>query len=163
MAENKEITKRGASSLWEPFEGMRGFQRAMSHFVDDFFNGGHWRDWELDMPKGTTAWFPVVDIEETDKEYVFKADVPGLEKENVNVEVNQGMLIIRGERKEQREEKGKGYIRKEHAYGSFNRTFALPGDAKVDAVKAEYKNGVLTIRVGRAEELKPKSVKVEVQ
>lgn len=162
MADKTELTKReGDGHLWDPFEGMRGMQRAMSHFFDDFLNGGRWREWE--MQGGSATWFPVVDIEETDKEYVFKADIPGLEKENVTVEIDKGMLTIRGERKEDKEDKAKGYIRKEHFYGTFQRTFALPSDVKADGAKADYKNGVLTVRLARAEELKPKSVKVQVQ
>lgn len=167
MAEKKEIAKREevrpSWALWDPFQEMSGLQRAMSHMFGDFFNGGRFKDWGFDLEGGRAGWFPAVDVEEKDKEYVFTADVPGLQKDDVNVEIDKGLLKIRGERKEDKEEKGKNFLRKEHFYGSFNRVFPLPTDAKTDDVKADYKNGVLTIRVARAEELKPKSVKINVQ
>lgn len=166
MSDKKEIAKkedRPRFALWDPFQEMSGLQRAMSHIFGDFFSGGRFRDWGFDLEGGRAGWFPTVDVEETDKAYVFKADVPGLAKEDVNVEVEKGLLKIRGERKEDKEQKGKNYLRKEHFYGSFHRSFPLPADAKTEDVKAEYKNGVLTIRVARAEELKPKSVKIDIQ
>ena len=167
MSDKKEITTRKESrpswALWDPFTEVRGLQRAMSHLFGDYFNGGRFSDWGFDLEGGKAGWFPAVDVQETDKEYVFTADVPGLSKDDVNVEVEKGLLKIRGERKEDKEEKGKNYLRKEHFYGSFNRNFPLPADAKTEDVKADYKNGVLTIRVARTEELKPKSVKINVQ
>jgi HSP20 family protein len=131
---------------------MTSLQRTMSRLFGGF-----------DLEGGRAGYFPAVDVAETEKEYVFTADVPGLQKDDVHVEVDKGLLKIRGERKEHKEEKGKNFLRKEHFYGSFNRIFPLPADAKTDNVKADYKNGVLTVRVVRAEELKPKSVKIDVQ
>ena len=160
MTEKKEIAKKEGP---DPFEEMRGFRHALSHLFGDFFNGGRLADWALDLDGGRASWFPAVNVEETDKEYVFTADVPGLQKDDLNVEVDKGLLKIRGERKESKEEKAKGYIRKEQFYGSFNRAFALPNDAKTDDVKADYRNGVLTIRLARAEALKPKNVKINIQ
>ena len=166
MAEKKEIARKEVSpgwGLWDPFEELSGWQRAMSRLFGDVFNGGRLRELGFDLEGGRAGWFPAVDVEETDKEYLFTADIPGLEKDDVNVEVEKGLLKIRGERKEEKEEKGKNFLRKEHFYGRFDRSFPLPADAKTEDVKADYKKGVLTIHVPRAEELKPKTVKVNIE
>jgi len=107
-------------------------------------------------------WSPLVDITEDEKEYLIKAELPEIKKEEVKVTVQEDVLTISGERKYEKEEKGKKYHRVERAYGSFMRSFTLPEDADGAKVAAEFKDGVLKIHLPKSEKAKPKSVDVKV-
>ncbi len=107
-------------------------------------------------------WSPLADITEDDKEYLIKAELPDVKKEDVKVTVENGVLTISGERKFEKEEKKKRYHRVERAYGTFVRSFTLPDDADANNVNAEFKNGVLTVHVGKSESAKPKQIEVKV-
>ena len=107
-------------------------------------------------------WAPLADITEDDKEYVIKAELPDVKKEEVKVTVENGTLTISGERKFEKEEKKKKYHRVERSYGSFVRSFTLPDQADSSKVKAEFKNGMLTVRVPKNEKAKPKQIEVNV-
>jgi HSP20 family protein len=107
-------------------------------------------------------WAPLVDISEDDKEYLIKAELPEVKKENVRVTAEEGTLTIMGERKFEKEEKGKKYHRVERAYGSFGRTFSLPDDASPGKVSAEFKDGVLTVHLAKNEKAKPQQIEVKV-
>ena len=111
---------------------------------------------------GFADWTPAVDVSEDEKEYLIKAELPEVKREDVKVTVENGMLRITGERKFEKEEKDKKYHRIERAYGSFERTFALPEDAKADAVAAEFKEGVLKVHLPKSEQAKPKPLDVKV-
>ncbi len=107
-------------------------------------------------------WSPTVDILENENDIVLKADVPGIDLKDIDIQLENGMLTIKGERKFENTENGKGYHRVERSYGSFARTFALPDSVDPEKVKADYKGGVLTVTLGKKEVAKPRSVKVEV-
>jgi HSP20 family protein len=107
-------------------------------------------------------WSPLADITEDDKEYLVKAELPDVRKEDVKVTVENGILMISGERKFEKEEKKKKYHRVERAYGSFVRSFSLPDDADAAKVKAEFKDGVLTVHLPKNEKAKPKQIEVKV-
>ena len=107
-------------------------------------------------------WSPLVDITEDDKEYLIKADLPEVKKEDVKLTVQDDVMSISGERKYEKEEKGKKYHRVERAYGSFMRSFTLPEDADGSKVNAEYKEGVLKVHLPKSEKAKPKSIEVKV-
>ena len=108
-------------------------------------------------------WSPLVDISEDEKEYVVKAELPEMKKEDVKLTVqDDNVLSISGERKYEKEEKGKKYHRVERAYGSFMRSFTLPEDADGTRVAAEYKDGMLKVHVPKSEKAKPKSIEVKV-
>ncbi|MEW6544884.1 MAG: Hsp20/alpha crystallin family protein [Nitrospirota bacterium] len=107
-------------------------------------------------------WAPLVDISEDEKEYLIKAELPEVKKEEVKVTVQDDVLTISGERKYEKEEKGKKYHRVERAYGSFARSFTLPEDADATKVSAEFKDGVLKVHLPKSEKAKPKSVEVKV-
>lgn len=107
-------------------------------------------------------WSPLVDISEDDKEYLVKAELPEIKKEEVKLTVQDNVLCISGERKYEKEEKGKKYHRVERAYGSFMRSFTLPEDADGSKVSAEYKDGLLLVHVPKSEKAKPKSIEVKV-
>ena len=107
-------------------------------------------------------WSPLVDISEDDKGYVVKAELPEMKKEEIKINVLDDVLSISGERKYEKEEKGKKYHRVERTYGSFMRSFALPEDADSSKVSAEYKDGVLNVRLPKSEKARPKSIEVKV-
>jgi len=107
-------------------------------------------------------WSPLVDITEDEKEYLIKAEVPEIKKEDIKLLVQDNVLTISGERKSEKEEKGKKYHRVERTYGSFMRSFTLPEDADGSKVAAEYKDGMLNVRLPKSEKAKPKSIEVKV-
>jgi HSP20 family protein len=109
-----------------------------------------------------TEWSPLVDISEDDKEYRIKAELPDVAKEDVKVTAEEGTLTITGERKFEKEEKGRKYHRVERAYGTFGRSFSLPDDATPGKVSAEFKDGVLTVHLVKDEKAKPQQVEVKV-
>jgi HSP20 family protein len=117
-------------------------------------------------PLTTLSKFPwpslSVDISETEGEYQIKAEIPDVKKEDVNVTVEDGVLTILGERKHEKEEKGKKYHRIERSYGSFVRTFSLPDVIEEEKVKAEFKDGVLNLHLPKSEKAKPKAIEVKV-
>src|SRR3981189_2920969 len=138
---------------WEPLE-MEDVQNRLSKFFGRRGNGHE------DMT--LADWEPLADITEDDKEYVIKAELPDVKKEAVKVTVENGVLTIAGDRKFEKEEKKKKYHRVERAYGSFVRSFALPDLAEADRVKAEFKNGMLTVHVPKSEKAKARQVEVNV-
>jgi len=109
-----------------------------------------------------TEWAPSVDITEDDKEYVVKADLPEVKKEDVKVTVENGVLTITGERKFEKEEKGKKYHRIERSYGNFLRSFTLPDGSDGAKINAEFKDGVLQVHLPKTEKAKAKAVEVKV-
>ncbi len=109
----------------------------------------------------TFEWSPAADISETDKEYLVRAELPGMKKEDVRVTLSDGALTIEGERKQQKEEKDEKYHRIETSYGSFSRTFSLPDNIKPDAIRCESHDGVLTVHIPKTEQMKPKEIAVQ--
>lgn len=107
-------------------------------------------------------WTPSVDISETEGEYQIKAEIPDVKKEDVKVTLEDGVLTIQGQRKQETEEKGTKYHRIERSYGSFARTFSLPDVIEVDKVRAEFKDGVLHLHLPKSEKAKPKAIEVKV-
>ena len=107
-------------------------------------------------------WSPSADIAETDAAYLIKAEIPGVKKEDVKVSIQDGMLTMQGERKMEKEEKGKKFHRIERSYGSFVRSFRLPDDADENSVKAEFKDGMLNVTLAKSAKAKAKSVNVAV-
>ena len=107
-------------------------------------------------------WAPAVDIQETDGEFLIKADLPEVKKEDVRVELQDGMLCLQGERRQEQEEKGKKFHRIERAYGRFERRLALPNDVDPQKVEAEFKDGVLQVHLPKSPSAKPKGVEVKI-
>lgn len=106
-------------------------------------------------------WAPLVDISEDDQEYLIKAELPELKREDVKVTAVEGTLTITGERKFEKEEKGKKYHRVERSYGSFVRNFSLPDDTSPEKVSAEFKDGILSVHLGKTEKPKPQEIEVK--
>ena len=107
-------------------------------------------------------WAPLVDISEDDKEYLIKAELPEVKKEDVKVTAEDGTLTITGERKFEKEENGKKYHRVERSYGTFVRNFSFPDDASPAKVSAEFKDGVLTVHLAKTQKAKPQQIEVKV-
>ena len=120
--------------------------------------------------KGTTGqesmaiadWAPSVDISETDREYRIKMEIPEVQKEDVDVSINQGVLLIHGERKTEKEDEGVTFHRVERAFGSFARSFTMPEDVTEEGVTAQFKHGMLYLSLKKTEKAKPKSIKINV-
>jgi HSP20 family protein len=142
---------------WEPVREMEDFQNRLSTLFGRPLRRGDGRE-EITLPD----WTPLADITEDEKEYLIKAELPEMKKEDVKVTVENGVLTISGERKFEKEEKKRKYHRVERGYGTFLRSFTLPDDADASKVKAEFKNGLLTVRVPKSEHAKPKQIEVNV-
>jgi len=148
-----------ALTRWDPFKELDELQNRLS----TLFGRAPVRRQEGGKEAMTVAeWSPLVDISEDDKEYVIKAELPEVKKEDVKVTVENDVLTITGERKFEKEEKGRKYHRVERAYGNFVRSFTLPDDADANKVNAEFKDGVLKVRVTKSESAKPKQIEVKV-
>ena len=112
-------------------------------------------------PLTAVDWTPSVDIVETEKEYLVKAELPQVNKEDVKVSVENGILTVQGERKQEKEEKGKKFHRVERSYGFFERSFTLPDNADETNISAEFKDGILNIHLAKSEKAKPKKIEVK--
>jgi len=110
-----------------------------------------------------TAWRPSLEVHEEPDKFVVKAEIPGVKKEDVSITLLEDILTLKGERKLEQEEKKENYLLFERSYGSFDRTVQLPRPVKAEAVKAEYKDGILEIQLPKAEEEKTKEIKIVVK
>lgn len=150
-----------ALSRWNPFREMEDMQRRMSSLLElsPFHRSALTaEDENISVPE----WAPLVDIIEDDKQYLIKAELPEVQKEDVKVTVESGTLIITGERKAEKEEKGRKFHRIERYHGRFMRSFALPDDVETESVKAEFKDGVLQVHLTKSEKSRPKQIEVKV-
>jgi HSP20 family protein len=109
------------------------------------------------------TWSPTSNISETDKEYLIKAELPEVKKEDVKVELADGVITISGERKHEKESKDENVLRVESFYGTFSRSFSLPDNVDANAIKAECKDGVLRVHVPKKEPSKPKAIAIDVK
>jgi HSP20 family protein len=142
---------------WSPFQEMEEMVERMGRLM------GRWPG-EVKREAMTVAeWVPLVDITEDDKEYLVKAELPEVKKEEVKVTVEEGVLSIHGERNVEKEEKGRKFHRIERAYGSFERSFTLPDDADATRITSDFKDGVLKVRLPKSPTAKPKAIEVTVQ
>ncbi len=142
---------------WDPFREIATLRDEMERLFDAFFG----RRGTL-MEKEYT-FVPAVDVEETDNEFIVRAELPGMDKKDIKISVSEDTLTISGERKREKEEKSKTYHRIEMAYGKFTRTIEFPCEVEPSNAKAVYKNGILTITVPKSEKAKPKEIEVEVK
>jgi HSP20 family protein len=147
------------TSEWDPFQELQDFENRLAGF---FGRAPVRTNGDKKEAISVAQWAPLVDISEDDKEYLVKAELPEVKKEDVRVSVENGVLSISGERKIEKEEKDKKYHRVERAYGLFGRSFSLPEGADGTKITAEFKEGVLKVHLPKAENAKPKSVTVKV-
>ncbi len=143
-------------SRWNAGRGLNSLQDQVNRLFEDTFNGG--RSAQSDL----ATWAPAVDVFETENELVVKADLPDVQEKDIDIRIENNTLTIRGERKFEQQVNEDKYLRIERAYGTFTRSFSLPNTVNADAIKAEYRNGVLTVRMPKREESKPKQIKIGV-
>ena len=144
---------------WDPFRDMITLRDRMDRLFEDSLN--RFRGGEEDMTHST--WSPAVDIYETAENIIIKAEIPGVNKKDISVEVKNDSLYLKGERKFEKELKEENYHRMERSYGSFSRVFSLPTSVEQDKIKAKFKHGVLQISIPKLEEEADKSVNIDVE
>lgn len=142
---------------WEPFEELVSLQDRINKIFEESFP----RSRKEGLMRG--GWTPPVDIAETADALLIKAEIPGIKPEEIDIQITGDTLTIKGERKQEKEEKGKNYHRIERSYGSFHRSFSLGIPVKEKEVKATYKDGILEINIPKAEEAKPRQIKIKVE
>ena len=150
---------------WHPLSEMAHWEREMERMFDDFFGKRLRPLWgERWWPTRTLdVSAPAVDLYEENDEIVAKVELPGLEKDDIEVNISNHLLTIKGEKKKEEEIKDADYYRSERSYGSFSRTVDLPKEVQVEKAQASFKNGVLEIRLPKTEEAKKKEIKVKVE
>ena len=142
---------------WEPVRELTSLQSEMNRLFNTFFdtpttgngNGGAVR-----------RWVPSMDLVETEDHFVLRADLPGMTESDVNIELEDNVLTVSGERKAEHEEKGEGFYRVERAFGSFSRSLTLPQGVDPEAVNAGFEKGVLEVRVPKPERRKPRKITI---
>jgi HSP20 family protein len=143
---------------WKPFGELLGLQGRMNRLFDDEF----FKDWEK-QHQAMSSWVPSTDVLESKDDYVFKMELPGLDKEEIKIELDNNILTVKGEKKEEKEQKGETYHRIERCSGVFSRSFNIPKNVDPKKIKANMKNGVLELHIPKAEDSKPKSIPIVVQ
>ena len=147
---------RTSINRFEPFRNASSLPEQINRLFSEAF--------DRNSEEGNlTAWAPAVDIYETEHELVVKADLPDVKPEDLDIRVENNILTIRGERKFEKQVNESNYLRVERAYGSFTRSFSLANTVNSEAIKADYKNGVLSLSIPKREEAKPKQIKVNVE
>jgi len=143
---------------WDPFAEVDSLlNRVLSR-------SGRWARLPSEGGNGNVEWSPSADISETEKEFVIRAELPAVKKEDVQVLLDEGMITIKGERKQQKEDKNEKFHRVESFYGSFSRSFSLPENVDAPNVKCESKDGVLTVHIPKKEIQNPhKPIEIRVQ
>jgi HSP20 family protein len=140
---------------WEPFRELSSLQTEMNRLFNAAFDtpggGGN---------GGARRWAPAMDLLETDAHFVLRADLPGMTESDVNIEVEDNVLTVSGERKAEHEEKREGFYRVERAFGGFSRSLTLPKGINADAVSASFDKGVLEVRIPKPEERKPRRIMI---
>ena len=139
---------------WDPFDELTTLRTRLDRL---------WSRMTADEGTALADWSPTSDVLETKDEIVIKAELPGIDEKNVDVEIESGVLTIKGERKAEKETEEKGYRRVERAYGSFLRSFALPADVEAEKISAGFANGLLEVHLPKKEGAKPRTIKVEVK
>ncbi|ELS04397.1 molecular chaperone (small heat shock protein) [Xenococcus sp. PCC 7305] len=150
-----------AITRWQPFRELSTIRQQLDRLFEDMASGDH--DW-LGIPSSMGIWFPAVEIKETDKELILKAEIPGMDAQDLEVEVTEDQVTLSGEHKEEsnHEEKDKNFFRSEFHYGEFKRVVPLPMLIKTDKIQSDFQNGVLTLTMPKMENSPKKVVKVNV-
>jgi len=141
---------------WEPLRDLLSLQDRMNRLFDDSMRG--MRPGEEGL--ASAIWSPAVDIYETENEVILKAELPEINQKDIEIQVENNTLILRGERKFEKEAKRENFHRIERAYGNFSRSFTLPNTIDQERIRADYKDGILKVMMPKREEIKPKQIKV---
>ena len=140
---------------WEPAREMMTLREAMDHLFDDAFTR------PLTLRDGWSA--PAIDMYQTDDEIVVKASLPGVKADEVQINITGEVLTLKGETRQVEEKKDKAWHMREQRWGAFERAIALPTEVVADKAKAEFENGILTITLPKAEEVRPKSISIKTK
>src|SRR5262245_57045504 len=140
---------------WDPFRDLNVLQDRMNRLFDDAGRG-----WRGDEPVSTTTWSPMVDIFETEGDIVVKAELPGMDRKDIFLNLENNVLTLKGERRFEKETKEENYHRIERSYGGFSRSFSIPSMVDEEKIRADYKEGVLKIVLPKKEQAKPKQIRI---
>src|SRR5215467_5953507 len=143
-------------SRWDPFRDLSMLQDRMNRLFEDAGRG-----WRPDEPAATTTWSPAVDIYETENEIVVQAELPGVDRKDISLNLENNVLTLRGERRFEKETKEENYHRIERSYGGFGRTFSIPATVDEEKIRADYRDGILKIALPKKEQVKPKQIRIE--
>ncbi|HYA90528.1 MAG TPA: Hsp20/alpha crystallin family protein [Thermodesulfobacteriota bacterium] len=154
MAQELQVWK--PSREFVPFRQFERMTRDFDQLWDSFFGGGS-------KGRAEGEWLPSLDLAETDNELVVKAELPGMDSKDIDISLSDGMLTIKGEKKQEKEEKKSDYHFIERSYGAFTRSIRLPKQVQREKISASYKNGLLRITLPKSEEAKKKEVKIKVE
>ncbi|MCX8031540.1 MAG: Hsp20/alpha crystallin family protein [Thermodesulfovibrionales bacterium] len=153
------LGKRGMPFKKEDYEPFAFLRDELDRLFDNFFKG-----FEIEPFERKFATFsPSIDISETDNELIISAELPGIDEKDIDVSLTKDSLTIKGEKKEEKEEKSKNYYRMERSYGAFSRTIPLPAEIDTDKVEAEFKKGVLTIKLPKTPEAIKETKKIQIK
>jgi HSP20 family protein len=141
---------------WNPY----GEMTAMKNRINQMFSEPYWLTRRMDDDTDMGIWNPAVDLYEKDDHFVIKAELPGVDKKNIAIDLKDRVLTISGERSYENEVKEESYYRRERSYGKFQRAFTLPADVDSEKINAEFKDGLLQIEVPKPEQQKPKLVTI---
>ncbi len=147
---------------WEPVRELNTIQSEMNRLFNTFFDAPPSNGGAHGASTTLRRWIPPMDLVETEDDFVLRADLPGLTESDVDIELEDNVLTISGERKAEHEERKEGYYRVERASGAFQRSLTLPEGVDPDAVKASFEKGVLEVRIPKPEERKPRKVSISV-
>jgi HSP20 family protein len=142
---------------WEPFNGLDRLQSRINEFFDEAVGRGRGS-----QGLGTSVWYPPVDILESKDSYLVRAELPGMKKEDINLEYRDGAVTLSGERKFDEPAAGVEYHRTERVAGKFLRSFYLPQTIKQEGMRATYRDGILEIHIPKADEAKPKQIAISI-
>ena len=141
---------------WDPFRDLNTLQDRMNRLFEEANRGGR-----ADEPTATTSWSPSVDIFETEESIVVKAEVPGVDPKEIALSLENNVLTLKGDRRFEEETKDENYHRIERSYGGFSRSFSIPALVEEAAIKADYKEGILTIVLPKTEKARPKQIQID--
>jgi len=143
---------------WDPFRDLISIQDRMNRLFEQTLSRSRG-----DEAVSATTWTPAVDIYETSDTIVMKAELPGVTREDIQIQINENTLTLKGERRFARDVQEESYLRIERAYGSFHRSFSLPASIQQEKIRALFKDGVLELTLPKAENSKPKPISIEVR
>ena len=145
-----------AITRWDPFRDLNILQERMNRVFED----AAVRGWKSDEPSATTSWSPAVDIYETDSEIMVQAELPGVDRKDIALQLENNVLTLKGDRRFEKETNQENYHRIERSYGGFSRAFTIPTTVDEDKIRADYKDGILKIALPKKEQVKAKQIKI---
>ena len=148
-----------AITRWDPFRDLSILQERMNRAFEDAAG----RRWKGEEPATTTSWSPAVDIYETDREILVQAELPGIDRKDISLQVENNVLTLKGDRRFEKEANQENYHRIERSYGGFCRTFAIPAIVDESGIRADFKDGILKIALPKKEQMKARQIRIGEQ